>query len=323
MNSIAIIGAGQLGSRHLQALAGLDAPASVFVVDPSEEALEVAASRFSEVSKGFKGTVSFLKSIIEIPGPLDVCIVATSSKARKAVIEAILVHTAVKYLVLEKFLFTQMEDYGEVQRLLERHNVKCWVNCPRRMMTVYKELKKELKGNLHFIGTGNNWGLGCNGIHLLDLFAFLTGRNDVALSDELIDEEILQSKRPGYIEFTGTIRGSAGNNSFQITSFPDDASPLQIHIHTPQVRYSIEEGARGKMWISRFENKWAWEEKEFTMPFQSQLTQIVVEDLIKKGSCNLTAYAESAELHKAYLQNLISFLRKKNNDNTINECPVT
>ena len=50
--------------------------------------------------------------------------------------------------------------------------VKCktiaWVNCPRRMLDFYNELKKTLNGNIHIAVTGNGGGLGCNGIPLLD-----------------------------------------------------------------------------------------------------------------------------------------------------------
>ena len=48
MHQIAIIGAGQLGSRHLQGLAKLQLPCQVHVVDPSPKSLEVARQRFAE-----------------------------------------------------------------------------------------------------------------------------------------------------------------------------------------------------------------------------------------------------------------------------------
>ena len=73
----------------------------------------------------------------------------------------------------------------------------------------------------------------------------------------LIDKTIIESKREGYIEFTGTITGHADKHSFHITSFPNDSSPLHITISTPSARYSIQEGAAAKVWISKLENKWA------------------------------------------------------------------
>ena len=53
MKTIAIIGAGQLGSRHLQALVAVDFPLTVQVVDPSNEALKIAThiERLSQLNK--------------------------------------------------------------------------------------------------------------------------------------------------------------------------------------------------------------------------------------------------------------------------------
>ena len=45
----AIIGAGQIGSRHLQALCQFEKPIRVDLVDPSDESLQTAQSRFEEV----------------------------------------------------------------------------------------------------------------------------------------------------------------------------------------------------------------------------------------------------------------------------------
>ena len=46
MNNICIIGAGQLGSRHLQALKMVLQPLLITVVDPSSESLKMAEERY-------------------------------------------------------------------------------------------------------------------------------------------------------------------------------------------------------------------------------------------------------------------------------------
>lgn len=323
MTNITIIGAGQLGSRHLQALALVKQPISIQVIDSSDDSLRIAEARFKEVSADFKGGISFHTDISSLKKNMDVAIVATNSKVRRMVIEQLIANSKVNYIILEKVLFVKPEDYMTVETLLAKNNIKTWVNCPRRMMPFYQELQKELTGPIHFSATGNAWGLGCNGIHLLDLFAFLTKSTNIVLSNELIDTTIIESKRPGYIEFTGTITGHADKHSFHITSFPQAFSPILIAINTPLARYQIQEGPTGKVRISKLENDWRWEEQSFTMPFQSQLTNIVVDDLIETGNCSLTNFKESSTLHLVFLTNLISFLRKVNNTNSINECLIT
>lgn len=323
MKKVVLIGAGQLGSRHLQALALCEQPLSIQVMDPSPDSLKIAETRFKEVSAGFKGSIQFLGSVEQLHQKIDVAIVATNSKVRRTVIEQLLKHAQVENLVLEKFLFPNLNDFDAVEQLLDSQHIKTWVNCPRRMMPFYKTIKNEIKGPVQFNVTGNGWGLGCNGIHMLDLFSYLTERTDLELDHMLIDHEIIESKRAGYVEFTGTIRAVAGNNFASITSYSNEISPVSILIQTPTARYSIQEGAETKIWISKLENKWDWEEQSHKMLFQSQLTNKLVDSILTNGTCELTTYVESAKLHKLFLNNLLTFVRKQKGDQSINECLIT
>ncbi len=321
--NIAIIGCGQLGSRHLQALASVKEKINIQVIDPSKEALETGETRFNEVSNNCNSVISFHQNIENLAEKLDVVIIASNSKIRRGIIEQLVTHAKIEYLILEKVLFVSEEDYDSVKELLEKHSIKAWVNCARRMMDLYSSIQKELKGPVHFSAAGNNWGLGCNGIHLLDLFAFFIKSNDIKLSNKLVDKTVLESKRSGYVEFTGTIRGYSGDNSFQITSFKTGSSGIQLSISTPSVRYVIQEGVAAKVWVSKLDNNWIMEERSFKMPFQSQLTNLVVDALLSSGTCSLTTFEESAVLHVLFIDNLISFLREVRNDNSINECLIT
>lgn len=323
MINIAVIGAGQLGSRHLQALALLKQEVNIQVIDSSDDSLRTAEQRFKEVNSSFKGTVSFHKELNDLEKNIQVAIIATNSKVRMTVLRNLIAHAKIKYIILEKFLFVKKSDYLEAQKLLEENHVSAWVNCARRMIPFYQHLKKELKGSILFSAVGNNWGLGCNGIHLLDLFAFLSDSKDIILSNDLLDKNIQESKRSGYIEFTGTITGHTDKHSLHLSSFASDTSPLHITVNTATARYSIQEGATSKVWISRLDKNWEWEEVTFNIPFQSQLTHILVNDLLEKGNCDLPSFRESSHLHLLLLENFTSFLQKINNDNSIEECLIT
>src|SRR5687768_2793670 len=100
MINIAIIGAGQIGSRHLQALAMLDNTRyRLYVVDVMHESLKVAQQRFDEVRKS-EFDILFVQQISELPSNIEVAIVATSSAIRKEISEELLQTKQVKYLVL-------------------------------------------------------------------------------------------------------------------------------------------------------------------------------------------------------------------------------
>ena len=67
--------------------------------------------------------------------------------------------------------------------------------------------------------------------------------------------------------------------------------------------------------ISRIENDWKWEEIEFNIPYQSELTAILVEDILMNDSCSLPSYEESVKLHLPYLDSILELI----NSNTQNK----
>ena len=142
MKKVSIIGAGQLGSRHLQGLKTAQSEMGIWVIDASEESLKVAKERCEAVESKTPKTVHYEQNIDVLPQNLDLVIVATGSKPRASIIKALLAHSTVSYLVLEKFLFTRLQDYDEIEALLKEKGVKSWVNCPRRMWPSYEAIKK-------------------------------------------------------------------------------------------------------------------------------------------------------------------------------------
>ena len=187
MYKIVIAGSGNIGSRHLQAFAHTSLAMQLFVVDPNKSSLEIAETRWNEAISG-KVTnveVAFLQSAEEIPDAIDVAIIATNSVIRKKVFEQLILKRKVTHVVFEKFLFQTIAEYEAVDVLLQSNGIKGWVNCPRRMYDIYSTLKNLLKNetSFEFQVTGSNWGLGCNSIHYLDLFSFLSGKTAFSISD--------------------------------------------------------------------------------------------------------------------------------------------
>ena len=63
MALIKIVGAGQLGSRHLQALQSIRTPLDIHVIDPSPESLKVAEERFHAAAGETKHSVRFATEV--------------------------------------------------------------------------------------------------------------------------------------------------------------------------------------------------------------------------------------------------------------------
>ena len=324
MIKIQVIGAGGIGMRHLQSIAGLKEPFECWAVDPREESL----GRVRQILSGHDKVACFhyVNSMSETPDHADVVIVATSSLVRAQVTRDLLNSKSVKYLILEKFLFPTESDYGEIGNLIKKKGVSCWVNTPRRMNPGWQTVIGTLKGFnglLRYSVLGGNWGLGCNSIHFLDTIDFLLG-NDAAFSYDTseLDPEIGESKRPGYVEFTGKLRvGHPRAASIELISDrSNNAAILQI-ISTDTIRFVISEFEQ-RARRATLEGGWKMEKIAFPMLFQSQLTAPVIESLIESGSCLLTPYEHSAKLHIPMLRTFLDYYNKaEGKDDEI--CPIT
>ena len=321
MISIVLIGAGKLGSRHLQALAKVDIDASIFVVEPSLESREIAKSRYNEMPPNSKiHSLVFYSQITDLKiESIDVAIIATSSEHRFSAINTLLNHAKVRFLILEKFLFQKADEYIVVKDLLTSKGVKAWVNCPRRMWEVYKNLKSEIANiNIReFMIIGADWSLATSCIHILDLIAFLTGCQDYQISNLDLGEKFVPAyssvtgaRESKFIEFYGAIRGKFSNGTnFTFNCLENVSIPFQIELvfDNTNIRIFEEYGKLISMSVG-LDATILHTEQSFSYPYQSGLTQLVVEDLIHTGQCSLTGYDESMALHLPMLQILQTYL---------------
>jgi len=322
---LGLIGSGQLGSRHLQAIANIDLPIEIDVVDPSCESLKIAKVRFEELPKNPNvKRISFFNSINDLHSEIDLCIVATNSDVRAIVTEELLLKKKVKYLILEKILFQTENEYETIGNLIERYNVKTWVNCPRRMLSVYRQIRANLtNSHLYEINiSGSSLDLASGSIHMIDLMAYLTGIDEYNINGDLLDPDVLESKRIGFLEVTGSLKGSFKDGpNFSISSFKDGKVPSIIQLISQKAIYFISEDS-GMGWISSEDKKWAWQAFSFKIPYQSQLTHLIIKQIIDAGESDLPSFEESVKLHLPLLNCFISFLRREGNV-VGDRCPIT
>lgn len=310
-NNILLIGAGQLGSRHLQGLLRYNKPQKIFVLDPSEESLEIATHRAREIDHQHK--LSFITNWNELPYDFALVIIATNSNVRKQIIEQLTENHSVRYLILEKVLFQDLDSYKQVHEILLKLHIQAWVNHPRRMFSSYKKLKSKLSNGPigMFQYTGGNWGLGCNALHFIDLFVFLSGQRLLDLDVEWVDSQIQESKRKGYIEFTGTIKGLLENKSmFTITSLKGDASAGTLSIFDTNKRYIIQEAGNPQILNLNKDQQFEINSSLFEMEYQSTLTTKIISELLENGICNLPTYQEARHSHEIFVEKLLDKYNK-------------
>ena len=332
---VAIAGAGQLGSRHLQALALTDLPLAIEVMDVSEQSLTVAENRWHEMpTNPLVSGVKFVRSIDELSPEIDVAIVATGSKARLAVTRQLLETKRVKYLVLEKFLFPRLSDFDEAQRLIDASGAKVFVNCGRRLRKFYNRMRELFRDEKNFFMSvsGANWGLGCNAIHFLDLYSFLSDQKNFASDIEYLDADHIDSKRKGYIEFTGSLRVKSPKGTLLLTSYAPSffemngggwSPPNVITFSSEHFYCVVEESKRRAKLLNRHDDGcWQWDEFEVDDKPQSRVTHEIVAQLIRNGESDLPTYKESAALHKILLAGFLQQLNSSTEER-VELCPIT
>jgi len=319
-----IIGAGQLGSRHLQGLLKINSQQKIYVLDPSEDSLILAEKRSKEIQHCHQ--VIFTDSWDDIPEDVQVVIVSTGANVRYEILLKLIKKSKIDFLILEKVLFQSLDNYKEIDQLLKSNDIKCWVNHPRRMWNVYTKLKSELTLNRTegiFQVFGSDWGLACNGLHFLDIISYISSSTITSLDIDWIDSEIHKSKRQGYIEFTGSIKGKLSNGSaFIISSIKGPSTPVSINISLPNSRWAILENNESFLIYMNHSNSYRPIITNFDIEYQSNLTTALVNSLINNGTCSLPTYQEASKTHILFI---IALLEKYNTLLNKNEsvCPIT
>ena len=325
MINIAIIGAGQIGSRHLQAMANLEGTAKVQLVDPCEESLRTAKERFFQVYQEDSKRIELKchRTIDDLLGPIDLAIVSTCSNVRAEVIKELICKKEVKALILEKVLFQTVAEYYEIDELLRKKNIPTWVNCYMRSRDFYKELRNQMKldEKVEMRVEGPLWGMGCNSIHFIDYISYLTGCNDFSFTDCHLNNKIINSKRPGFMEFSGELVGkNSQEHHLTLICHDKGSEPVKINIKNGSKNHEIIDFIDHV--VHRVFNGGKKTEKKVGIPFQSQTTNKLVHQICNYGKCDLPSYRDSMNLHLSLIKVLMEYLKNITGEN-IKRCPIT
>lgn len=317
---LVVIGAGLLGSRHVQSLKSCRHACHLYIVDSQQASLDKTRSIYesTDVPECRISQVHYCLDMENLPPVIDFLLISTGSKPRAAIFKSLASKHTIKAVLFEKVLFQKETDYPEIAAILREKGIPAWVNCPRRMFPGYRELQPLFAGKSATMTiTGGLWGMACNAIHILDIFSFLTGSKLETVDTSALDPRMIESKRPGYQEFTGTLIGHFSNKGTVILHSIDAPVTDAISIVTPEIACYIDESSR-KYWIRTAETD---EIHPFPVPYQSQLTSTVADAILDGAPCPLPTFAESSALHLPLIKGLIEFINLLGIDTDI--CPIT
>ena len=308
---IAVLGVGQLGSRYVQGLLTGTKPLDIWLQDPAIN----SRSEFDSWKSiyGIKigpHSVSFSTDPQESPGHFDLVISATTADVRYQSLDTFLDGKTVNYLILEKLLTTGLEDLGGLNALTQRAK-GCWVNHPRRLWPFYHQLRNELPatGPLQITVDGADWNLASNSSHFCDLARWLTGEQLVSLDCSTIDEDWMDSKRPGFLGFTGSLKYQYSQGSELVLESrrmvaDEPVSPIKVSIQASLGDVVVDEEAgtaRGSL---------LGEELKGERLYQSELTPDLVCKILATGRCGLPKFHDVRNDHVMYLNELLDYQRR-------------
>ena len=334
MVNIVLVGAGKLGSRHLQALSQIKIMGTnLFVIDPSSEARSIAENRFHEMpSNSAIASVTYLESIGNLKiADIELVVVATTVEHRRSVISDLCALFNVKSMILEKFLFQDKKSFAEVGKIFQQHRIKTWVNLPRRQWSFYQDLKMKLSDQKIFQVdvVGTKWSMATSAIHFIDLISFLTDDIKYEIVNLDFDDSYVPAysvitgpRESKYVEFFGSMHGRFSFGVYFNFTCLEGEMPLSVILTTSKGTITIYEEL-GQCFVNVSDGiNVVTSELGVIVPYQSELTNKVAEDIITNGECGLTPYEESARLHLPLLTSYLEYLGKINPEFS-DLCPIT
>lgn len=303
---IAIIGAGQLGSRYLQGLSKVSLNIEVYVVDINIDSLDLAKKRWKEVGSS-EVLVNYSTDIHSLPKHLNLAIIATSSNSRFNVSKLLVKNRKIEFVILEKVLTQSIHDLADLNNLFYNKSLT-WVNTFFRTIDYFKKLKNNsVLSPISLTVKGGNWGIACNTIHILDFIFWWTGEQIININTSNLDKEWKKSKRDQFWEINGTLFVTYSNGSTATLISDNTEDDFVIEIKTNENEWIIN---------------WSEDEKKGLIPSQSFRTHLIVEEILNTKKCELPSLEESTRLHNVFLKAMISHWNASNNV-LISKVPIT
>ena len=313
MNNILCVGFGGMGCRHTQSLLSHVPALNFFVLEPNDEIFHANSLRIGATT----GQLTHLKSLDEVTMPIDFAIIATSAEPRFELMKSLL-HKGIKNFLVEKVVFQSAEQFKIIISLLEDYKAVAYCNFVKRYFPNYMEIKAHLNAHvpLSMIVSGGDFGLACNALHYVDLFAYLTGE-DVYLSDSSIVENEAGNKRGHmYKEITGELCWTTLSGSqLLISSDKTRVGGNEIVIVQGQIKDVLNEETLMHL---TFSPNHSLGHQPFQLLYTSFLTKIIYEDFLK-GQIRLPTIQEAENMHVQFF----AVINKAFGLGATDNCPIT
>ncbi len=318
---ILLVGCGNIGSRHLQALTKLPWSSDIDIVDPNKNAQNLAKKRLEETDYNKNNYNFSWHESIKGLHKSDLVIVATNSPGRVNIINQLLEQDHSRFLI-EKMVCQSNEEYDLLLTKTKSFNAKGWVNTARRYFLSYQKIKPIFENSepINLAISGGNEGLGSNAIHFIDLLSWVLKNYKIKLSGDYHFNKIYSIRRGTSLkEFAGTIIGSTQNgSSISITFLPFDNLPIIIGISGESNHIIIDE-TNERIFNLKNQNEIS---SQFKVEYSSSLTSKIAQDILNNDECLLPTLEDSSFAHKELFRIFNQHIKKLTNEDRA-LCPIT
>ena len=201
----AIIGAGSMGRRHLQAVRELELDL-VAVCDQRPDSLTRASAEHDiPAEKQFtSATEMFAQAKPE-------CVIVSTTAPSHCEYTCAAAEAGARFILCEKPMATSLTQCDRMIRVCQERGVELAINHTIRFIEQYQESRRiaqsEACGGLCSVTVvAGNLGLAMNGTHLFEMFRFMTNEDPAEVTGWLMPEKVLNPRGAEFEDHGGAVR---------------------------------------------------------------------------------------------------------------------
>ncbi len=310
--NISIIGAGNIGKRHVESCVRLSSSYTINVIENNEESLLQCKANI-----GMKDNFIFERNLPK-GQIIDLLFLATTSQNRFEIFLAILKNNVVNNVIFEKVVFQKPLHYLECEKLLKEKNIKGWINTWPRQAKFFADIRNYLTPEKKRLKVyGNKWGLACNATHYIDLFNFFSG--EISIKNIFFKlEKTYHAKRDGFIDFRGHLLVE-NDNEDTIEIIDNDNLQDNLIVEVNQKKFWCKVTDNGKF-VDTLSSNDSLNMCQHLVPLQSKTSSYNIENILKKNKCSLPETDLSFPWHKKLIE---AFNLELGLEKSSGLCPIT
>ena len=243
MNKVIVIGTGNIGKRHIQAIYKSELDFKILAYDIFKDSL-LSVTEFCSNNNLDLNRITLVDDFESLLSQIDnntIVIVATTAFGRKEILESVLAYQPAA-IVAEKPVVQNDSDYLYIQSLAAEKNVPVYVNFIAHAQHFYQEIYENVKNSKDFTFYTNmpNWGMSTVGIHQFELFFWLFGIKEYEVKFSEVSS-VYEQKRKGFYDLAGTISLSDKKGNVAVFRNQEANSFASIQIITEDYLYTVHE----------------------------------------------------------------------------------